>query len=336
MSIELWGTFSVRDHLVERAFIADVLLYDRLVIPTRPDGTPGDDWPAAWKSAKQRTLLGDLAELAISVPWDAQRREQWQKRFDAANDKERRLAHAKRAEAVALDVAAARAQKRPAGYNITRRLLQDFANLKADDALFKKLRVTRKVRPGATLEAVSAYTSFDKFSTDVPSARAPAKKSATLPHDPTAVFGWKFFVPEDAEKGEAADRKLLAKAMKLARKTEFIEMRSDFYDWWGDVIANGLPEEDARADLEARIVEFNKLMAGQGWKTGVRYAVKVADAFSGGLGLVNEVVGAGAEAFFGSADILADERLKRQTAPPRLKVAALFHDARTQLGWKAK
>src|SRR6478672_430120 len=129
MSIELWGTFSVRDHLVERAFIADVLLYDRLVIPTRPDGTPGDEWPAAWKSAKQRTLLGDLAELAISVPWDAQR------------------------------------------------LLQDFANLKADDALFKKLRVTRKVRPGATLEAVSAYTSFDKFSADVPSARAPAKKS---------------------------------------------------------------------------------------------------------------------------------------------------------------
>ena len=113
-------------------------------------------------------------------------------------------------------------------------------------------------------------------------------------------------------------------------------MRSDFYDWWSDVLANALSEEDARADMEARIAEFNKLMAGQSWKTGVRYAVKVADASSGGLGLVNEVVGAGAQAFLGSADILANERLKRENAPPRLKVAALFHDARTRLGWKAK
>jgi hypothetical protein len=30
MSTEAWGTFSVQDHLAERAFIADVLLYDSL------------------------------------------------------------------------------------------------------------------------------------------------------------------------------------------------------------------------------------------------------------------------------------------------------------------
>jgi hypothetical protein len=34
--IELWGTFSVKDHLRERAFVAEVLLYDRLVIPRPP------------------------------------------------------------------------------------------------------------------------------------------------------------------------------------------------------------------------------------------------------------------------------------------------------------
>jgi hypothetical protein len=39
--------------------------------------------------------------------------------------------------------------------------------------------------------------------------------SATVPHDPTAVFGWKFFVPEDAEKGEAAERKLLQDGRRL-------------------------------------------------------------------------------------------------------------------------
>ena len=30
MRAELWGTFSVRDHLRPRSFIAEVLLYDRL------------------------------------------------------------------------------------------------------------------------------------------------------------------------------------------------------------------------------------------------------------------------------------------------------------------
>ncbi len=35
--VSLWGTFSVVDHLRRRPFVADVLLYDRLVVPV-PDG----------------------------------------------------------------------------------------------------------------------------------------------------------------------------------------------------------------------------------------------------------------------------------------------------------
>jgi hypothetical protein len=62
MTIELWGTFSVRDHLVNRAFVADVLLYDQLVIPTLPKDEPESEWPTRWNLAKQRALLGDLGE----------------------------------------------------------------------------------------------------------------------------------------------------------------------------------------------------------------------------------------------------------------------------------
>ena len=51
MSTEVWGTFSVQDHLAERAFIADVLLYDRLVIPTKPDGQDPAEWPKDWDLA---------------------------------------------------------------------------------------------------------------------------------------------------------------------------------------------------------------------------------------------------------------------------------------------
>ncbi len=37
---ELWGTFAVDDHLRRRPFAAEVILFDRLVIPTRQPGLP--------------------------------------------------------------------------------------------------------------------------------------------------------------------------------------------------------------------------------------------------------------------------------------------------------
>ena len=37
MSIERWGAYSVVDHKDARKLAADVLLYDRLVLPTPPD-----------------------------------------------------------------------------------------------------------------------------------------------------------------------------------------------------------------------------------------------------------------------------------------------------------
>lgn len=44
MPRELWGTFSVADHLRERAFVAEILLYDRLVIPVPPDDEERGRW----------------------------------------------------------------------------------------------------------------------------------------------------------------------------------------------------------------------------------------------------------------------------------------------------
>ena len=45
MAFETWGTFAVDDHLGKRAFVADVLLYDRLVIPV-PDARERERWIA--------------------------------------------------------------------------------------------------------------------------------------------------------------------------------------------------------------------------------------------------------------------------------------------------
>ena len=39
---EIWGTFSVMDHLRPGAFLAEVVLYDRLVIPSARSGVGRD------------------------------------------------------------------------------------------------------------------------------------------------------------------------------------------------------------------------------------------------------------------------------------------------------
>ena len=333
MTIELWGTFSVRDHLVPRAFIADVLLYDRLVVPTLPEDQPVEEWPERWDLQRQRTMLGDLGDLAVAVPWNRERREKWQKRFDDEKPGTRLDARAQINTTIEQDVASARnPANRDLSYRVTRDLLQDYVNNTADDKLFKKLQVTRRVRPGSTLQAVSAYPDFAAFANDTGVTDVGSPKE---PLAPSSVFGWRFFVPEASESGLDADRRLLEKAMKLANKTEFLELREYFYGWWSDFAESGMTSAEGREDLEKRIAEYQKIIKGERWKDAARYAIKIGDALTGGVGLLSEGVAAGAEVFLGGADLVADARIRRANIPPRIKVAGMFHDARTRFGWSA-
>ena len=42
MPIERWATFAVNDHLQVKPFVADVLLYDKLVVPYPPPNDAED------------------------------------------------------------------------------------------------------------------------------------------------------------------------------------------------------------------------------------------------------------------------------------------------------
>jgi hypothetical protein len=337
MGIELWGTFSVRDHLVPRAFVADVLLYDRLVIPVPADepGSEAATWSAKWNAARQARVLETLEELAIPLPWTKQRQEAWQARFDAEAAPERRQVVAEMAQGVSGDVAIARdPANRDLPYRITRALLTDQFNNDKDDDLLRRIKATEKLKPGSKLEVIAAFPSYEAYSKVLGSegATTGAMPGGMLP--PTRIFGWTFFVPESNAWGETADLRLLAEAVNFVRTTDFIEKRSEFYKWLADISDGGVPPDAARADMEKRISQYTELMRRQGWGKVARRAVKVVDAFAGGLGAVNEIAGAAAEMFLGNADIIADEMLGPQAVPPRLKVAAMFHDARGRFGWK--
>jgi hypothetical protein len=69
MAREVWGTYSVKDHLAPRAFLADLMFYDRLVLPVPLPGEE-DKWKD-WNPKRQGAFISVLEEAkrVKTVPW---------------------------------------------------------------------------------------------------------------------------------------------------------------------------------------------------------------------------------------------------------------------------
>lgn len=90
MTKEVWATYSVKDHQQPRAFIDDVMFYDRLVLPVPPrvpDEVRHREWSRweqnNWDPSLQSLLIKILGDLAITVEWNDKRQQDWKKRHDA-------------------------------------------------------------------------------------------------------------------------------------------------------------------------------------------------------------------------------------------------------------
>jgi hypothetical protein len=86
MSIERWGAFSVVDHMDARKLAADVLLYDRLVLPKPPDWDRERWVKRKWEPEGLDRRLAQLGDAAIPATWDLDRQKQWQEKFRALRE----------------------------------------------------------------------------------------------------------------------------------------------------------------------------------------------------------------------------------------------------------
>jgi hypothetical protein len=84
---EYWATYSVKDHLAERAFVADVMLYDRIVVPHPPDEAERARWAKnGWDPDRLDRLLEILGpDRSRAIPWEGYYKEAWQDRMQAAD-----------------------------------------------------------------------------------------------------------------------------------------------------------------------------------------------------------------------------------------------------------
>jgi hypothetical protein len=322
---ELWGTFSVADHLRKRAFLADVLIYDRLIVPVPP--TNSDEmtgtWQRRWDPERQAQLLGVIRaaneDLVMEVPWDSHQQARWE--TYAEGDGDQRLSLARRASSDVADVQGRRAANpdSPAQFS-ERTYLVDYHNSRNDALLASGI-------PPRTVSIVAAYGSFEEFSRDVPVE--PVERTSSGP-SLLSAFALPLLVPESSRR---SDLDLLKEALDLAAMDKWQECRAAYHIWRREAVESGFSNDEAQRNLVDRMAEYEDAVRRSSIQTTIRLACLVlvdvaaaaASEIVGGPTIAAIAAGTGT----GLAAFLDRWRWKT-TVPPKLMAGAMFHDARTR------
>ena len=332
MSREVWGTFSVKDHCHQRAFVAEVLLYDRLVIPYPPDEHERSRWAdQGWDPQRLDQMLKVLDErwdrdnpwatldppgLVRPVPWDHSRRAQWATRQTAA-------AETTDETATGLEF------RRENGYYNTGAVL----------AVGLPRYVTGVI-------GVADYSSFEDAQADLGLASTdPTVDEPTLPFRPAAlpegaictVIGREFLVPND---DSMSDLDLLKASVEIAHDRDFRRKRANFQRWQREFTSEGLTD---RESLERAVTEMHELLEEERAavqntrvRTGVSVACLIGATSIGLLGPFGVPVAAAVAvggAFLSVGQFVADH-WPSSTNENEREIYAMFRTAQKRLGWK--
>jgi len=295
MSRQRWGTFSVVDHQRPRAFVAEVLLYDKLVIPTPPDAAERDRWREIGRDPDRLDRSLDILDkAAIRVPWDKPKHEVFKTRFASAG-------------AVAFDadnLEQARVTKVDPLY-ITRTLL-------AQDFLPEMPR-------GVIAWPIAAYSSCNDYREDI-ARQTTAERKEHL----AMVLTHRFFVPEEPGK---SDEEMLRKAVQLAQRDDFQAKRAKFHEWQEEIIRDGIPDVKAVEEMEEYLQHFEtiakKAKANVYWRWAFMAIPAVITTATAGLGV--PLMAAGAAGLI-SVATFAKFDSKPEIEAGRYDKAAMIHD----------
>jgi hypothetical protein len=313
MPFQTWGTFSVTDHLGPRAFVADVVLYDRLVIPV-PDAEERKRWAGLDRRPdvldRKLEILEELADrpedsLVQRLNWTPY----WRSYLDEAYPYQRKEARDK-----------------------------DTTNPAWADAVDRYL-LSDAMRIGtlgevSTPEIVPAYTSYSALESEFKLRTVPAERVARPDDRLAGVIGWEFFVPEDSA---LDDDSLLKQAVRLVQDEGFRAAREAFHEFRREATRlNANPEQFLR-ELESKLSDYQKATARAG-SGRIRTTTLRAFALVGAsLGLAASIRGMPpvdiAAAALGVTGVGVDIGWRTPEPGKAPQAVAMFHDARKHFGW---
>jgi hypothetical protein len=237
LSRQRWGTFSVKDHLMSQAFVSDVLLFDRLVVPYPANENERNRWSTKnWQPDKLDELLELLGDRAITFPWYE---DLYVTRFSKNI-----------AEIFSKDHLQAAKESHMDPFYLTRQIVAEEEVAKHQNDYIK-------------IWTMPAYPSRQAFK-DRP-AQTPAEKKEEL----AFVIANHFLTPHDPT---LPDQTLLTEALELSKRDDFIEKRNVFRKWQEDVLEDELTPQQAVREMENSLEELQAIMK----KSKVNMASKVS------------------------------------------------------------
>jgi hypothetical protein len=321
---EIWGSLSVNDHNRSRALMAEVLLFDRVVMPVPPtdDTEEQKRWRTnRWDPTRQRRMLDILGDgpsdtdLAVTIPWTQTKRSQ----FRTLSDDRAQVPQARCLEREQLlrDLQLDASQLINAdAYQISRMILTREYDSQ-EESYARNL-------PQADVEAVvPAYNTFKAADSELL-----LRTDTGLALD-ASLIGWNLFLPAESS---WSDEVALEHAAKIARNEDYRGEREIFRDWWRQKIGFGTPPELALRDLVQRADKLNAVVKKMDQKTRVLRSFAI---LGGGVGIAGVwfpplAVAGGCMMLVG---VGADWLWRARAPSPVLAPAAMFTDARKQLGW---
>jgi hypothetical protein len=300
------------DHLRPRAFLPEVIMYDRLVIPVPPDPdhakTPEDrdfaekQWDRwkknGWDPERQQKLLGILKPIAVPVEWNRERHQQWAASYEQS--------------------------KRDAAQQFSEIL----AGWKTAELLLHELPAM-----AGGVVAVSPYDSLDDLKrdfgiTETSTMDEQLQAGRGLPNVISAVIGREFLVPEDPDRDEFY---LLQKAVDVVKEADYRKARVDFHSAQQKFLRDGKTDlVSVTAAVNAMAEQLDVLNKFAKWN-GVRRAFFFAQIAFDFLAAPIRPVAAG-KAAIALGKFTVDERLKNPADPHSVRPAgALLLDARRRL-----
>jgi hypothetical protein len=302
MARERWGSFSVADHLKPRAFVADVLLYDKLVIPYPPDGKERERWAKKkWDPAKLSKVLKllDEYELVEQIPWDGPKIDFFKSRAAMARQLDNEMA-----------------------LGMTRWLLADKFKPETDI-------------PGPKPWIVPAYPSPLAFKKEVRIGKPKPYDHSDL----CVALSNRFLVPSGPDIFDSK-LELLRKAADIAKDSDFIANRKRFYDWQDRVAREGYSQDEAEQEMNRYLEKYKKLVK-KAWRQvywRVSFTLVSVGASLAGTLMGNPLLSAGtAVSGIGSLASLAQFikfDMKPNIQEDECMPAAMFHAARKHLGFQ--
>lgn len=256
--MERWGVFSVIDHKNEIMVATELLLYDKIAVPT-PMARDGDDWNResddwrrwqcnGWEPEKLADLIKHLEakRLVVEANWDLDRQKAWKNAFaeaKAAIDKVSAEIQS------GIDKRVAEAERSAAGRSKEERdrAVQSAAWAETRNEIICHLRGKVDIHHGP-VEFYAAYQSKADFEQQHPDEGAIKQ----------GVERVNFLIQHQLAVPDEAPQKLLERVIHLTTENEtFKKRRRLFYDWQIDLLKNRIKPEHILKELDQLIRDFN-------------------------------------------------------------------------------